>query len=694
MKKVTPKSIRFIPAALGLAFCLLAQHAQAGISYWDPQGTVTTPNSCNGTCWYTGNLAQTWENSEWSTASGGVASPVAWTEGNLPVFAVHSGTGTPAFTVTMNANHTCGGIYNGISASDSACPSVTIQGSGTITLGSGLQGFYGYSGNGNLTIAVPMTDAGGANACTYTAEGPGQFYLNAANSYTGGTLLGYSGSSWTGIINFNNSASFGTGGICISNTSTAIAALVVEGSSAITIPNNVTNTTGAKVNILGNTAGVTFSGEWDLTNTATIGCGNVAGNLVIISGPIKGPGGLTKFHLGTLRLSNANNTYAGTTTITNLGSYGAGVLQQGVANAIPYGSGKGNIAINAGCTFDLGGYSCNLNGFGTSSSGTIDNTGANAVTLTVGNNAGGGTHSGVIKNTGGALTLVKTGTGTTTLSGTTSTYTGTTTINGGYLYISADASLGAAPGSAVANQLTLNSGIPSTGLRFNAAGITLAANRGIYLGANGGCIHAASGDTGIILGVISGPGNIQFGGNITTGVGTNELEAANTYLGSTTIAAGRLVLGPGGSLPSGTPLAIASDSTTPANGIGSIFDLGGQSQTIGTLTSSAGVGGTGDDTPAIMFNGGALTINENANSTFGGIFVDGSSAGSLTLNGPGALTLSGTSTYTGPTTINTGGNLVGLTDGGGCANSTVTISDGATNSVAVTNSTLQWTLGG
>src|ERR1035438_2764431 len=97
MKKLTPNSLKLISATLGLGFCLLANYARAGISTWDPRGS-NTPT------YYLGSLSQTWENNEWSTSQTGQATPGAWVEGNAALFAVHSGTGTPAFTVTMNAN--------------------------------------------------------------------------------------------------------------------------------------------------------------------------------------------------------------------------------------------------------------------------------------------------------------------------------------------------------------------------------------------------------------------------------------------------------------------------------------------------------------------------------------------------------------------------------------------------------------
>src|ERR1035441_5796492 len=106
MKKLTPNTFKFIPAALCLLFCLLANHAWAGITTWDPQGSNTQN-------YYLGSLSQTWENNEWSTSQTGQATPGAWVEGNAALFAVHSGPGSPAFTVSMNANHPVAGIFDG-----------------------------------------------------------------------------------------------------------------------------------------------------------------------------------------------------------------------------------------------------------------------------------------------------------------------------------------------------------------------------------------------------------------------------------------------------------------------------------------------------------------------------------------------------------------------------------------------------
>ena len=120
-----------------------------------------------------------------------------------------------------------------------------------------------YSGDpGSVTINTVI--AGGATA-PVCLEGYGyaQIYLNAANTYSGGTWLGYSGAAFYCTVNFNNSASFGTGSIVVSNTAGVNCGFVLEGSSAITIPNPVVWANSGYndgVNFVGNAAGLTFSG--------------------------------------------------------------------------------------------------------------------------------------------------------------------------------------------------------------------------------------------------------------------------------------------------------------------------------------------------------------------------------------------------------------------------------------------------
>jgi fibronectin-binding autotransporter adhesin len=106
------------------------------------------------------------------------------------------------------------------------------------------------------------------------------------------------------------------------------------------------------------------------------------------------------------------------------------------------------------------------------------------------------------------------------------------------------------------------------------------------------------------------------------GAGTLVLTAPNTYSGPTTISAGTLVLGNGGSI------------------LGNVVD------------------------------NGTFAVNRSDAYTFSGAI---SGSGSFVQMGTGTITLSANSTYTGPTTVSAGTLVVN----GSIANSAVTVGAGA-----------------
>ena len=69
-----------------------------------------------------------------------------------------------------------------------------------------------------------------------------------------------------------------------------------------------------------------------------------------------------------------------------------------------------------------------------------------------------------------------------------------------------------------------------------------------------------------------GSGGFEDGTSTTVGEGTLILSGPNTYGGPTLIACGTLRLGANGSLPSGTPLTVASAA------VGGTFDMNAHSQ--------------------------------------------------------------------------------------------------------------------
>jgi autotransporter-associated beta strand protein len=185
----------------------------------------------------------------------------------------------------------------------------------------------------------------------------------------------------------------------------------------------------------------------------------------------------------------------------------------------------------------------------------------------------------------GNRALMKYGIGTLTIAGD-ATYTGGTIINAGTLQLGN----GGTTGSILGN--VLNNGV-------------FAINRS---------------DTFTFGGVISGTGAFQQ-----NGTGTTVLTAANTYTGGTTINAGTLQLGNGG--------------------------------TSGSILGN-------------VLNNGIFAINRSDIFTFGGVI---SGFGAFQQIGPGTTILTGNSTYTGPTTVNAG--TLAVT--GSIANSAVTVTNGA-----------------
>jgi autotransporter-associated beta strand protein len=229
-------------------------------------------------------------------------------------------------------------------------------------------------------------------------------------------------------------------------------------------------------------------------------------------------------------------------------------------------------------------------------------------TLTLsGSNTGNNTISGVIQNnmvsgtgTGTArIGLIKNGVGTWILSGN-NTYNGTTTINAGTLQIGAGGASGA---------LSTSSAITNNGtLVFNRSG-TLTQGTDFASG-------------------ISGTGNLTQ-----AGPGNLIITAANSYTGATTVANGTLTLSGSGTL-----------GTSTITITGGTLDLGGSSI---TNTFSSITGGT--------ISNGTLT-NNGGNYALQNGTVSANLAGTngLTKTSSGTLTLNGTNSYSGDTTISAG----------------------------------------
>lgn len=271
---------------------------------------------------------------------------------------------------------------------------------------------------------------------------------------------------------------------------------------------------------------------------------------------------------------------------------------------------------------------------GGSSSATVDLGSESHTNLTI-DQAGNTTYAGVFSG-GASNAITKTGVGTLTLTGdSSSTYGGKWTINGGTLAVGSGA-LGGTPASVVADSITLNGGT----LR-STANATLDANRGVTIGNNGGTVEIDGATTAVYNGIVSGTGvTSSF---TKTGAGTLELGGASTFAGGTSHNAGALLLGASssGSARSATSGPVGTGTLKLKNG--SVLGLGASATAI-TLHNDVAL-----DTSA---GSAAIDIAGSSNSlTIEGV-VSGTAG--IAKNNAGALVLKNSNTFTGSLTINGG----------------------------------------
>ncbi|HSI14201.1 MAG TPA: autotransporter-associated beta strand repeat-containing protein, partial [Chthoniobacter sp.] len=433
-----------------------------------------------------------------------------------------------------------------------------------------------------------------ANSATnLTTTLDGSYTINSLNFTSTGTTADSSNvtiANGTGT----NTLTINGGGISDASTSAAhsISANVVLGADQVW-----SNTSTGLLTVSGSVTGV--------SKFLTVGG---PGN-TLISGAIQTiSGGLTKNGTGTLIISSASNNYLGNTVVT------LGTLQLGADNAIPSGTGKGNVTVNG--TLDVNGHDQQINGL--TGSGTIDNTAAaTSKTLTVGANNQTSTFNGVIQNTGGTLAVTKTGTGALTLIGN-STYTGDTNVNAGKLVVSGSlqGNVNVAPGATLASGNNILSAIKALSVASDALG--------------GGTL--APGDTGgpgtSTIGKLTVQGNVTLGTTLSTGVAHLSMELGGTTAGASydqiVISGGSLNLANvyldgsfvGGFTPTG---ATYDDNSHTLNHDGQVFYLiTGSNLPITTTFANQGApdgnfAGTGSPYSTITIGNQLFAISYHAN---------------------------------------------------------------------------------
>ncbi len=479
-----------------------------------------------------------------------------------------------AKTLTVNAailDNTASGLTKGgggavILAGANTYTGATVVGGGTLSLTGSLTG-SSITVGGNAVLSQSSTGSI-AGAVTFTHASSGTSTLLGANSYTGATTIS------SGVLNIQNGSALGTtaAGTSVSSES----ALQLQG--GIAVGNESLALTGTGVSNTGSLRSISGSNTW--------------GGLITLNSAVR-----INADAGLLTLDVASGNAI---TATN--------------QALVFG-GAGNITVADPIA---------------TGSGALQKDGAGTLTL-----AGTNTYTGITVITAGAVNVQN-------ASALGTTAQGTVVGSGSALQIQG--------GISVAEALTFGStGVSTTGGLRNISGNNTWSGTVTFVAS--GRFNSDAGTLTISSNLVSngvaftsptisfgGAGNVTLSGNITTtngvlvkdGNGTLTLTGANTYINSTTIAAG--------TLNANSTSALGNGSAT-----NTLIFTGGTLQAGGTITSPSTRGVT-------LTSTGLINTNSNAVSIAG--IMGG--AGGLTKSGAGTLTLSGANTYGGVTTVNAG----------------------------------------
>lgn len=429
-----------------------------------------------------------------------------------------------------------------------------------------------------------------------------------------------------------------------------------------------------------------------------------------LGGVVSGANGFTKSGGGTLVFTGVEaNDYSGQASVTE----GTLVLDKdsgvtAITGDLVVGDGSGtdtvrlqsleqiaddaDLTLNSSGVLDLGGQTETLGGL--NGTGRITNSSTSAATLAVGAGDESSSFSGLIEDGTGTLSLVKTGDGTLTLSGS-HTFSGSLAVLAGKLSVAAvnNADVTGVFGSST--QAILLGGSGKTGT-LQYTGASASTDRDFSLASGGtGVIEITSSATELTLsGTISGAGDFAK-----IGPGTLILAVANDYTGSTFIEQGEVVIGADGALPDGTAVIFGSTDPAVPGTLAITLDLSAHSATIGDLkvfvnsssvTSNILIGaaqslditgavligpnvtGTNTATKLTFSGGGTLNVGSGAIPTNAGFQIGGS-----TIDGRGnavTLDMSGLSHFN--AYLGTGTFFVGDaadSGGGGSGNVTFTM---------------------
>ena len=506
---------------------------------------------------------------------------------------------TEGSTVSIGADGALGNAAGGATLGDTTSDgtlalTATLTSARGITLGDGGGTIDTASGATGTLSGVLIGDG------RLTKTGAGTLVLTGANNYAGGTtvsagILQGTTTSLQGDILDDANVTFDQNTIgTYSDTISGSGGVTKAGDGTVTFTgaNGYTGATTVDAGTLrldpggslASTTALTINRGFFFINNGgqTVGglSGGSGGALLLANGDltvnqagtssfgglITSAGGLPIEGGGTLALGNASNNYGGGTTVI-------GGSTVSIATGGALGVSFGGLTLGDATT-----------------SGTLATTATLSLAQPISLGAGGGrvdvadgttaTLSSTIGDAGG---LTKTGAGTLILTNF-DNYTGGTTIDGGTLRLGIGGSLGGT-GALIVNGGTFDI---ESGFEQTVGSLSGTANGTVTLG--NGSFTVDQSTTTSFAGSIGGTGGLTK-----SGAGTLILTGTNDYTGITGVSAGRLELGPGGSLAPSSSLFIT----------GGIFDLENGGQTVGGLVGFNG---------SVNLGNGSLIVDQAAPS--------------------------------------------------------------------------------
>jgi len=539
------------------------------------------------------------------------------------------------------------------------------------------------SENGNVINFVTTDVAGGGvNGTDYKIVLGNQTNLKISSQnayYNGGDFAVYQGSGLTGYVRgiaYGTDANTATsaGGASFAAPGTLTSQEITGSITAQPATTLASGTLNGSLKIVGSSdltmqlnASLTFNGSG---NSGTGGILKTGGGTSTISGGAGTTGvvNLTNTQ-GDIRVDRASDvltiampvTWGGATRLLKSG---AGTLIFG-SGTLPFTDSRNSMWINGG-TFEIGGTAI-YNGSAANNlilaSGTVFRYASSSV---VSFRSGTIQGPGSVQVTAGALALTNTG----------NSYTGTTTLNGGTLNVASLANGGTA--SSIGQSSNAATNLVFGGGTLQYTGSTATATDRLFTIGSGATLEA-SGTTPVAVLNFSNTGPVAFGGTsprtltltgsntgantlaaaigdnmgatsiVKSGAGAWTLTGTNTYAGTTTIAAGTLEVAVGAAIGDASAVSIAN--------VAGARLLVSSNETIGSLAGGGLAGGE----VALGFN--TLTVGNAASTTFAGT-ISGIGGG-IVKRGGGALVLSGTNTYSGPTSVAAGTLMVNGSTGSG-----------------------------